>query len=164
MNQQQTLPFPTTLKHSNCPSNWSHLNLWSTIETENFTIYYAKDFAGDAQRAKTYLNSTIESMVKEFSEYEPEEILKKVGLLTGAEGTPPQSMREMVEETAPGVDKLTVVDFLEQKKKKEDLNLWRFYNLITQHLTHGVGSDIKRERMMGKLSRVMQPYEALKAA
>ena len=52
---------------------------WSTIETENFTIYYAKDFAGDAQRAKTYLNSTIESMVKEFSEYEPEEILTKVG-------------------------------------------------------------------------------------
>lgn len=53
-------------------------DLWSTIETENFTIYYGKDFAGDAQRAKTYLNSTIDSMVKEFSEYEPEKILKKV--------------------------------------------------------------------------------------
>ncbi|NQT13309.1 MAG: hypothetical protein HQ582_11205 [Planctomycetes bacterium] len=53
-------------------------DLWSTMKTENFTIYYGKDFASDAQRAKTYLNSTIESMVEEFSEYEPEEILKKV--------------------------------------------------------------------------------------
>jgi hypothetical protein len=51
---------------------------WSTIKTENFTIHYGKDFADDAQRAKAYLNSTIESMVKEFSDYEPEKILKKV--------------------------------------------------------------------------------------
>jgi len=53
-------------------------NLWSTVETENFTVYYGKDFAGDAQRARAHLHSTIESMVKEFSDYEPEEILKKV--------------------------------------------------------------------------------------
>jgi len=51
---------------------------WSTIQTENFTIYYAKAFADDAQRAKTHLNSTIASMVKEFSDYRPQEILKKV--------------------------------------------------------------------------------------
>lgn len=53
-------------------------DLWNTIETESFTIYYGKDFAGDAEKAKTYLDSTIQSMVKEFSQYEPEEILKKV--------------------------------------------------------------------------------------
>jgi hypothetical protein len=53
-------------------------DLGSTIKTENFTIYYRKDFADDAQKAKTYLNNTIESMVKEFSDYEPEKILKKV--------------------------------------------------------------------------------------
>ena len=51
---------------------------WSMIETDNFTVYYARNFADDAQKAKTYLDRTIEAMVREFSDYKPREILKKV--------------------------------------------------------------------------------------
>ena len=51
---------------------------WKTITTDNFTIYYAPEFADDAQKANTYLDSTIESLRKEFSGYEPEKILKKI--------------------------------------------------------------------------------------
>jgi hypothetical protein len=51
---------------------------WSTIKSQDFTIYYVKKFADDAQRAKTYLDSAIASLRKEFSDYEPDKILKKI--------------------------------------------------------------------------------------
>ncbi len=50
----------------------------SMIETENFKLYYGKGFKGDAQKAIAYLNSAIESMVKEFADFESQEILKKI--------------------------------------------------------------------------------------
>jgi hypothetical protein len=51
---------------------------WSTIKTGHCTIYYGKEFADDAQKARIYLDSAVESLAKEFSEHEPATILKKI--------------------------------------------------------------------------------------
>jgi hypothetical protein len=51
---------------------------WSTIQTANFTIYFHKDFAEDAQKARTYLERTIDALRQEFAEHSPEKILDKI--------------------------------------------------------------------------------------
>jgi hypothetical protein len=52
--------------------------LWRTIKSQNYTIYYGKEYDADAQRAKAHLNSTIEALRNEFSDFEPDEILKQI--------------------------------------------------------------------------------------
>jgi hypothetical protein len=51
---------------------------WNTIETPNFTIYFNNAFEDDARKASSFLNSTIESLTKEFSDYKPQKILKSI--------------------------------------------------------------------------------------
>jgi hypothetical protein len=51
---------------------------WSTIKTENFTIFFHKDFSEDAQKAQTFLERTIESLKQEFADHAPEKILEKI--------------------------------------------------------------------------------------
>ncbi len=51
---------------------------WRRIKSENYTIYFGKEFEADARRAKAHLDSTIEALRNEFSDFEPDEILKKI--------------------------------------------------------------------------------------
>jgi len=92
---------------------------------------------------------------------ETTDLLKSLGLLN-ANGEVIQSLAEMKEITGNG-EGVSVIDFVELKKTREELNLWRLYNLLTQYLTHEVKSDIKRERIMVKLTNQMDAWN-LKAA
>ena len=53
-------------------------DFWRTIKSQHYTIYYGKEFEADAQKAKAHLDSIIAALRKEFSDFEPDEILKKI--------------------------------------------------------------------------------------